>query len=245
MVPPEVRSRRGDPTGRTLDGRTQTYPAAVLHPRRSAAVVLLLSAMTLLVACSDDGRTLREPLDDQTTTTAAAAGAGTGSTEPPGAVAGTNGFTVRVDGFLPGESLPTPLTCEGEDLAPVVTWQNVPSDAQQLALSMTDPDADGFVHWLVVGLDPLIAGVDGADLPAGATVLRNGDGEAAWAGPCPSAGDPAHDYVFTLYALADTAAVDTAGEPAAVLSDLAGTSLATTTVAGTYAAGTATSSTVP
>ena len=212
------------------------YPAAVPHPRRSAVVALvLLGAVVTLGSCSDDGRTLREPLDDQTTTRAPAAAADGSSTQPPGAVAGTEGFSVRVDGFLPGEAMPVALTCEGDDLPPVVSWQNVPADAQELAISMTDPGADGFVHWLVTSIDPSLAGIDGSDLPPGATVLQNGTGDIGWSGPCPPAGDAAHDYVFTLYALGEAGSVDTAAAAKTVLSDLAGASLATTTVAGTYA----------
>lgn len=188
-----------------------------------AALLVLVAA-----ACSDDGRTLRPPSADQTTTTAAP-----DSGEVPSQQPGADGFTVRVDGFLPGAPLPASLTCDGDGQAPVVTWQNVPADAGALALALTDQSADGDVLWLVVGIDPGLAGIEGDDLPPGATTLPNSVGDAAWRPPCLPGGSDAHDFVFTLYALGDAAAVG-AGEATTVISDLAGASLSTAAVAGTY-----------
>jgi hypothetical protein len=203
--------------------------------RLSAAV--LLAGLTVTAACSDDGRDLAEPSAEQTTTTeappATASTPSADDTQPAGFETGPDGFTVRVDQFLPGEPIPVAMTCEGEGEEPVVTWQNVPVAAQELALSVTDPDADGFVHWLVVGIDPSLAGLDGADLPPGSTPMVNDAGESAWFGPCPPPGQ-AHDYVFTLYALAEPSSLDPAGPAADAVSILAGAALATTTVAGTF-----------
>jgi hypothetical protein len=186
---------------------------------------------------------MREPLDDQTTTTDAPGGADAAEgSSPPVAQTGPDGFTVRVDGVEAGGPLPATLTCEDGNQAPSLVWQNVPADAQELAISVTDPDAEGFVHWLVVGIDPSLAGLDGTDLPPGAQALLNGAGEASWFGPCPPPG-PAHDYVFTLYALGEQTSFDPIADTSEVISQLAGSSLGVTSTAGTFAATEATTTT--
>jgi hypothetical protein len=186
---------------------------------------------------------MREPLDDQTTTTDAPDGADAAEgSSPPVAQTGPDGFTVRVDGVEAGGPLPATLTCEDGNQAPSLVWQNVPADAQELAISVTDPDAEGFVHWLVVGIDPSLAGLDGTDLPPGAQARLNGAGEASWFGPCPPPG-PAHDYVFTLYALGEQTSFDPIADTSEVISQLAGSSLGVTSTAGTFAATEATTTT--
>jgi Raf kinase inhibitor-like YbhB/YbcL family protein len=209
-------------------------PAASRLPS-SARLLLGASLVTavLLAGCGGDGRTLRAPSADQTTTTAVPA-VSDGSEAQPGAQAGAGGFTVRLDGVLPGAPLPASLTCEGGNDAPVLFWQNVPAEAAELAVSVTDPDAGGFVHWLVVGIDPSLAGMDGNDLPPGADALLNDAGEATWFGPCPPPG-PAHDYVFTLYALAEASTFDPLASATEVIGEMAGASLSVSTVTGTFA----------
>ena len=80
------------------------------------------------------------------------------------------------------------------------------------AISVHDPDAAsggaGFWHWVVINIpsssQKLAGGVgtpDGASLPAGATHIPTDFGTPGWGGPCPPAGDKAHRYNFTVYAL--------------------------------------------
>lgn len=201
------------------------------HDRRTlpTALLVLVGGVLLLGACADRGRDLRPPLDSQTTTTAAPDGGE--HARPPGAQAGADGFTVRVEGVAPGGPLPVRATCDGEDEPPVLLWQNVPDDAQELAVAMVS--ADGVVHWLVVGIDAALAGMDGADLPPGARALLADDGVSGWSGPCPAEGSEG-SYVFTLYALAEATAFDPMADPDDVRSDLAGSSLAVATQAVTF-----------
>ena len=69
-------------------------------------------------------------------------------------------------------------------------------------LVVDDPDAGGFVHWLVLDMPPDHASLARGAGKAGGSVQQgtNGFGSAAWGGPCPPSGD--HHYRFTLYALA-------------------------------------------
>jgi Raf kinase inhibitor-like YbhB/YbcL family protein len=66
---------------------------------------------------------------------------------------------------------------------------------------VTDPDAGGFVHWVVYGLPGSTIGLREGRLPQGARAGTNGFGDTGYGGPCPPPGDGAHRYVFTLYAL--------------------------------------------
>lgn len=98
--------------------------------------------------------------------------------------------------------------CHGDNQSPALRWENAPKDTSGFAVTVYDPDAgDGWWHWVVMDI-PAIYRHIGKDkmLPPGAFALKNSFGHARWDGPCPPAGDPAHHYEFTVYAL-DTAAL--------------------------------------
>jgi hypothetical protein len=109
--------------------------------------------------------------------------------------------------FANGDLIPQEHTCEGADLSPPLSWEDVPANTQSLALIVRDVDAPGgeFVHWVLLNLPPetreLEAGIpaDG-ELPNGARQGRNDFGRLGYSGPCPPPGR-AHRYVFELYAL--------------------------------------------
>ncbi len=95
--------------------------------------------------------------------------------------------------------------CSGQNLVPALRWQGAPAGTRSFAISMIDPDAprkDGFRHWFVLDLPADTRNLpQGGNLPPGAYALINDFGQRGWGGPCPPAGDRAHHYVFTLYAL--------------------------------------------
>lgn len=95
--------------------------------------------------------------------------------------------------------------CGGDNVSPPVHWKDAPKATRSFVLTTFDPDANqgaGWWHWVVIDLPASTAGLgQGASLPAGARSLRNDFGRFGWGGPCPPAGDPAHHYVFTVYAL--------------------------------------------
>jgi len=111
-------------------------------------------------------------------------------------------FTLRSGAFASGGAIPSRYTCDGADVSPDLSWTGVPDGTQALVLIVDDPDAGGFVHWLVLDMPPdqgsLAQGV-GTDVWA-VQQGTNDFGAAAWGGPCPPSGD--HRYRFTLYALA-------------------------------------------
>ena len=99
-----------------------------------------------------------------------------------------------------------------------------------------DPNADGFVHWVIAGIPADATGLDEGVPPADAVEAGNGFGEPGWAGPCPPEGN--HTYEFTVYARAEPSGL-TAGADA---DDGAGTvedaeALAVATLRGTFERG--------
>jgi hypothetical protein len=214
----------------TLAPARATADAAVLPPRaatpvrcRAATAVLVAVALALLAACSDDGRELAEPAADQTTTTPSTA-AGQTTTAPAG-------FSLSSPAFTDGGPMPDWMACPG-DVSPPMTWTGVPPGTVELALVVTDSDADGFVHWVVAGIDPSSTGVDQGAVPPGAVEARNGDGGVGWFGPCPPAGET-HAYEFRLLAFLEPVGLQPgldAGDAVAALTGAA----AEATYTGTY-----------
>lgn len=183
-----ARSLAAPPSGRAaravaLDGRLLVAVAV--------AVVALMAA-----GCSHtDGRQLARPDPGLTATTPP-------TTVPPtslGPFLSLKSPVVEVNG-----SLPTRFTCHGADVSPPLSIDGVPTGTESLALSLTDPDAQGFVHWAVIGIDPTVGTVGADQVPAGAVEYPNDFGDAAYGGPCPPDGQR-HTYVFTVYALPATA----------------------------------------
>lgn len=105
-------------------------------------------------------------------------------------------------------SIPRNHTCEGADVSPPLTIEDVPSGTRSLALIVDDPDAPDpaapkmtWVHWVLYDLPP-----DTFELPEAVTssALQARDGINDWkrtgyAGPCPPIGR--HRYFFKLFAL--------------------------------------------
>ena len=94
--------------------------------------------------------------------------------------------------------IPAKYTCEGEDINPELTVDNIPENTKTLAIIAEDPDAPKgtFDHWLVWNVPPesiieenRIPGISGT----------NGAGKTGYYGPCPPSGT--HRYYFHVFAL--------------------------------------------
>jgi Raf kinase inhibitor-like YbhB/YbcL family protein len=111
--------------------------------------------------------------------------------------------------FTNDATMPDANTCKGAGVSPPLAWRNVPKGTKHLALIMEDPDAPSgrFVHWVVAGIEPKPPSIAEGATPSGALEGLNSLGRRGWVPPCPPAG-PAHDYVFTLYALAKSVALN-------------------------------------
>lgn len=107
--------------------------------------------------------------------------------------------SVTSSAFQNGGTIPTRFTCDGENEPPDLEWE--PVDADEYAITLTDPDAPGatFVHWVVWDVDGAAHSLQTTDTFAEGT---NDFDEVGYGGPCPPEGDDPHRYVFTVYALA-------------------------------------------
>ncbi|MCV0402816.1 MAG: YbhB/YbcL family Raf kinase inhibitor-like protein [Chloroflexi bacterium] len=143
-------------------------------------------------------------------------------------------LTLTSDVFAEGEAIPPRFSCDGEDLSPPLAWAGVPEGTAGYALLVDDPDARGFVHWVVADVPS-----DAAGLPEGSagggTEGRNDFGRSGYGGPCPPSGT--HRYAFTLVALSSPTGLGP-GFTADELRDAIGDrTLASTTLTGTYTRG--------
>ena len=111
-------------------------------------------------------------------------------------------FTLASTALAAGGSIPRRFTCDGQNVSPDLEWAGAPTGTAALVLVVDDPDARGFVHWLVLD----VAGSQSGALPLGVSMSPdapaegvNDFGRIGWGGPCPPSGE--HRYTFTLYAL--------------------------------------------
>ena len=101
--------------------------------------------------------------------------------------------------------------CNGKNLSPQLSWSGAPKGTEAFAILAYDPDAptgSGWWHWQLVNIPKdvtsLATGVGDPSknlLPAGSMQMTNDFGLKGFGGPCPPAGQGAHHYQFTIYAL--------------------------------------------
>ena len=96
--------------------------------------------------------------------------------------------------------MPSEFTCDGRNISPQLSWENVPENTKSFALDVTDPDAlGGWIHWRVYNISKEIKEIEQDSLPLEAKEVENDFGKKPYGGPCPPSGT--HRYIFTIYAL--------------------------------------------
>ena len=115
----------------------------------------------------------------------------------------SEGFSLISEAFEEGGDIPAAHALDGGNTSPPLAWYGVPGDAEELAITVLDPDASNFAHWVVWGIDAEQAEIAAGELPEGAIAGLNQLGESGWAGPAPPEGEE-HTYVFTVHALSRT-----------------------------------------
>jgi len=154
---------------------------------RSFLLLVLAALVVLAAACGSDAD------DDASSMTADDDATVSGDSQP---------FEISSDAFEDGGTIPVRFTCDGADVSPRLFWTAV-DEGRELALIVDDPDANGFVHWVVYGL-PITARELPEDAPEGRQGVSgtNDFGKTGYGGPCPPEGAP-HQYDFTLLALSE------------------------------------------
>ncbi len=147
--------------------------------------------------------------------------------------------------FEDGQELPARFTCDGDQIAPPLAWDDVPNGTQSLALIIEDPDAPSptalnrhtFTHCLIFNLPSHAGGLGegsphSAALPEYARFGTNDGRDATYFAPCPPRGR--HRYIHRLYAL-DTVLSDLVQPNRNELLDaMEGHVLATAELTGTF-----------
>ena len=101
--------------------------------------------------------------------------------------------------------MPQQYTCQGGDISPPLSWQDIPEQAESFVLICDDPDAPhGWVHWVLydipVRVNSLPEALPGLELLSnGAYQGKNDFKRIGYGGPCPPQG--CHRYFFKLYAI--------------------------------------------
>lgn len=103
--------------------------------------------------------------------------------------------------FEAKEMIPKKYTCQGQDINPPLIIEQVPDEAESLALIVEDPDAPAgtWIHWVVYSI-PVIDQIKENSVPG--TQGKNDFDKLDYGGPCPPSG--VHRYFYRLYALDTT-----------------------------------------
>jgi Raf kinase inhibitor-like YbhB/YbcL family protein len=193
--------------------------------------VLTTAFVLLMVAggCRHDGRTLRPAKSDQFSSVSTTAPPSTGEPslidpDSTDALSTLATFTtlapvaaalIATAPWRDGAEIDARYTCDGLNLAPALSWSAAPAGTVEIAITLTDLDAPGFVHWVIAGISPLTIALNEDTVPIDAYEATNGNGDIGYTGPCPPAGSP-HHYVITVHYLGAPTGLDD-GTPAAEL----------------------------
>jgi Raf kinase inhibitor-like YbhB/YbcL family protein len=103
--------------------------------------------------------------------------------------------------FKHNSHIPPKYTCDGIDVNPPLTFENIPPGAKSLALIVDDPDAPAgtWVHWVIWNMASDVQTIEENTVPNGASEGVNDFGKQNYGGPCPPSGT--HRYFFKLYVL--------------------------------------------
>lgn len=135
--------------------------------------------------------------------------------------------------------IPSLYTCEGKNINPPLTFEDIPKETKTLVLIMDDPDvpktlrADGmWDHWVLFNIPPSTHSIleNAKNLPG--TAGKTTSNTLAYIGPCPP--DREHRYFFKLFALDISLELKVGATKAAVESAMEGHILAKAQLMGLY-----------
>jgi len=112
-------------------------------------------------------------------------------------------LVLKSSAFNHNESIPIKYTCDGDNVNPPLTVENIDRRANSLVLIMDDPDAPSgvFDHWLKWNIPKSTTVISEGTEPEGISG-KNSAGGLTYRGPCPPSGT--HHYRFKLYSLDNT-----------------------------------------
>lgn len=118
-------------------------------------------------------------------------------------------MSLRSSAFAALGPIPKKHTGEGEDVSPVLEWQNPPKGTQAFAIVCHDPDAPlvsangtyGFVHWVLYNIPSSTLRL--SEGTSEHTQGKTDFGKTGYGGPMPPEGHGKHHYYFWVIALGD------------------------------------------
>jgi Raf kinase inhibitor-like YbhB/YbcL family protein len=122
----------------------------------------------------------------------------------------TSRLQLHSPAFAFNARIPPRFTADGDGISPPLSWDEVPAQADSLALIVEDADAPTprpLVHAIVVDLEAKDGSLEEGALSsdhhrgAGLQTGRNSFFKHAWLPPDPPRGHGEHRYVFQLFAL--------------------------------------------
>jgi len=136
--------------------------------------------------------------------------------------------------FALNGSIPSKYTCDGADVNPPLTIENVPTEAKSLVLIVDDPDAPvgTWVHWVMWNINPSAKEIKENSVPQGASQGMTDFRKQKYGGPCPPSGT--HRYFFKLYAIDSMLSLSPNAIKAVVEGAMKGHILAQTELIGLY-----------
>jgi len=113
-------------------------------------------------------------------------------------------LTLKSPEFPDGGEIPVKAGYKMGNISPCLEWAEVPTKTASFVLIVDDPDAGGWVHWIVYNIPASVRSIREGfpaenKLKDGVLQGLNSFNESAYGGPCPPSG--VHRYVFKLYAL--------------------------------------------
>jgi Raf kinase inhibitor-like YbhB/YbcL family protein len=145
----------------------------------------------------------------------------------------TDSLTVTSSAYTDGGAIPSRHTCDGEDVSPPLAWSGAPDGTAAFALIVDDPDARGWIHWIVADIP-----ADTTELAEGRAAGTEGDndfGRNGWGGPCPPSGS--HRYDVTVFALSQETGLASGFTADALRAAMDGKVIAEGRLSGTYRRG--------
>jgi Raf kinase inhibitor-like YbhB/YbcL family protein len=139
------------------------------------------------------------------------------------------------EAFVDGAVIPARYTCDGDDVAPPLSWRDAPPGTITFALVVDDPDAPAgtWVHWVLFDVPASESAIREGASPRGARAGKNSWGRSGYGGPCPPSGT--HRYFFKLYAVDRALGVAPGITAAELVRALQGHVLAEAVLMGRYA----------
>lgn len=114
-------------------------------------------------------------------------------------------FTLSSPDFNNHGDIPVRFSCQGANISPALTWSGAPENTKSFGLINIDHDAKnsaGFpvIHWVIYNIPAETNHLE-TGAKTGFDAGLNSYNQTDYIGMCPPAGDPPHEYYFTLFAL--------------------------------------------